>query len=337
MYVRLLNSAFLLAFASMGAIASAASGDTLHVGPAGSEGLPDLPASDAASPWRLQQTESGAGLVYRTGWEKWSGRIFAESGARPSFRITHGRRLSARLGAGARIVRDGDSSEILLNGLYLHRPNLRVRMSAVQQRESDGSGGAGTTQYAGYFLSLEKTWDKGFRRAGGISWHMAEDSSPASAPATDEVYPFAMQETSARSGKTHAIRLNLTLQPLPKSILQLEYLTRLGTGGRSSESAYAGDGTYRRLGYAQQLENCIELSSSVVDSTDTNELEIGMAHERWSVHGFQELNGNRASGIFVSYAVPLDHSPNSTSCDDAAYARRRVQLMDAVTQGVAGR
>lgn len=316
---------------SMLAPGFAAGADRLVLTPGlAADGLPELPGRPDNSGWTMRASEEETGLQYKNDWEKWAGEITTDSSDRPLLRLGHARRLSDKLGAGTLVVRDGDTSEVLLNALYRPRPRMHLRFSAMQRRVAPGDA---STEYLSYLVGLRKTWRRSAWKSAGLTWHVMESSSRTATPGfgDDSLLPYQSDEVHAadESDRTRVLSLDLSLAPAPRSRLELRhehYLVAQEFNGTSNRYS----GTHTRVSYRQQFENCTELSGEMVASDDRRDLALRIGRHNWHVRGGQDLSGNDRY-VMIGYAIPLGASRKVPTCDGGERQQMREAMVDALT------
>lgn len=324
----------LVAFALLAPLAAHAvtSADVLRLSPAGAEDLPELPGNATASGWTSTISDGGAGLQYRNAREKWSGRVGVGADSVSLIRLAHARRLSDKFGAGTALVQDAGSEEVLLNALYAHKPNLRLRFSAAQRRST--SDGEASTEYASYLFGVDKSWRKAVWADAGVTWHTAQTSSRVTSSAHDDPFlqqALDLQDEGADTSRTHSLTLNLALRPLPGSRLELEHQAYSTSQRLADGTSDGSDGRYSRISITQQFRSCVAVLGAFRHADNNADLELSIGNGNWFLRAWQALGGERAASVQVGYSIPLGGRAARETCNQDNYQRPRESMVDLLT------
>jgi hypothetical protein len=313
--------------------------------------LPDLPGADEAAPGHFLLDEQSAEFGYDSRFRKWGAKLDEYSYLNPSFTLDYGMLLTSKFGAGASLTRHIGYSEVLVNGVYAPKRNLRIRLANGQLRTSNdyvsASGGpSNAILQNSYLVDVRRKAGNGRMlpdfgltaysvRANGSdpTAEYAENRSDLSALTDDGMLDAVdVDSSSLAAGRLDGYMLNLGLQPTPHSRLELRR-------ERTHLRYHFGDGNggdeYRdvnHIRYSQYFSNCARLQGRYSSTENFNRLDLKLAKNRWSVNLSQALDSDsRDTAIQVAYAIPLGRSRGgSRDCGSRlATARAFEPLVDA--------
>lgn len=282
--------------------------------------LPDLSEAGAAAPGRFDLDEQSVTLGYDSRMEKWSATLDEYANTNPSLTVDYGRLLTNKFGAGATLSHQSNYSEVLVNGVYAPKNNVRFRVSGGQLR-AFGNGyampgsGADTVLQNSYLVDVRKHWTKYKLLSDvGLAAYTVEANAPDYtnlSALTDTDMPDAsdMASNGLAVGRMNGYLFKLGLQPTDRSRIELRretsYLTySFNDGYRSYENLAS-----HRIKYSQYLSDCTRLQGSYTTSMDADRLDLGIAKNNWNINLSRALDsGTRDTAIQIGYVVPLGRS-----------------------------
>ncbi|HEY8608297.1 MAG TPA: hypothetical protein VIM12_14375 [Noviherbaspirillum sp.] len=318
-------------------IATASShGDVLRLSPAdGVLDLPDLPGVPEAGNWQLDIAESQAALGFASAGERWDARVDYPLGMPPSMRLTHTRRLTDKLGAGARMQHGADASEVLLNAVYAHKQNMRIRMAAGQRRiPGDENGGAPVVQQS-YLLGARKYWRRTPWTDASITMYAgrARNSSGSMPEVFEDDGMAAADDLPWRDIGSSRIRgssLRLGFAPAMHTRVELQHdflRTSQYVHGRLLDSEAE---RVARVRLRQEFRGCVMLSGGYADGQGGRQLDLQLRHANWRVHLQQNLATEAAPSVWIGYSRTLGESgATATACARAQDDQRFEPMLSA--------
>jgi hypothetical protein len=312
-----------------------------------SQNLPDLPGADEAAPGHFSLDEESAAFGYDSRFRKWGAKLDEYSYLNPSLTLDYGMLLTSKFGAGATLTHHSGYSEVLVNGVYAPKRNLRVRLAGGQLRTSSdyayASGQSNAILQNSYLVDVKRNAGNGRLlsdfgltaytvRANGAD--RTAEYAAEYASLTDDGMLDASDVGSSplAAGRLDGYMLNLGLQPTPHSRFELRrerthLRYHFGDGNRGDE--------YRDINhikYSQYFSNCTRFQGRYSTTANFNRLDLKLAKNSWSVNLSQALDSDsRDTAIQVGYAIPMGRSRSgSGDCGSRlATARAFEPLVDA--------
>lgn len=308
--------------------------------------LPDLPGAEQGAPGHFSLDQESAIVGYDSRFRKWGAKLDEYSYLSPSLTLDYGMLLTSKIGAGATITRHTGYSDILVNGVYAPKKNVRMRFASGQLRASgDYVSAFGGQPHAilqnSYLIDVKKNAGTGKLlsdfgltaytvRANGED--QRADYTDLSALEDDMLNAGEVDSTALATGRLDAYMLNLGLQPTPYSRIELRRersrLTyRFANGGRGDD--------YRdvnHIKFSQHFNNCARFQGRYSAGADFDRLDLSLAKQRWSVNLTRAVDSSvRDASIQLGYAIPLGRSRGGSADCDARLATARAfgPLVDA--------
>lgn len=288
------------------------------------DGLPNL-HSTIPPPGYFHLGAESAGFSYNSRFEKWNAKVDGYTSLDPALTMDYGLQLTNRFGAGALLTHEADYSEVVLNGIYAPKRNLRFRVAGAQLRTSGSllsSDPSNTFLQNSYLFGAKKYWDKYEHLSSiGISAYSvgtnASTAAHAFSPAGDE--PLETASTLAR-GRLDGYQLNLSVRPSPQSKLELRreanHLTYYYGAGAQRQDPLVSS----QVSYTRRIGNCTRLQGGYSTSTDADRVDIRLSKNNWNVRLSRELAyGDSDSAVHLGYVIPLGKSSRkSWGCGSGA-------------------
>ncbi|MFZ6645166.1 hypothetical protein ACO0LO_05575 [Undibacterium sp. TJN25] len=296
-----------------------------------SKTLPELPGDNAAAPGHTDLREKSVSLNYDSLQQKWRASIDEYKSSNPMFIFDYGLRLTDELAAGGRVTHQRESSEVLVNGVYAPRPNLRFTVSGGQLRPNSdyvsesSSNGYNALLQNSYLVDVKKYWSKDSLISDiGLTSYVVEANGKSNAlrPAantnantgTDMGDTESMYLDTPALGKKTSVVFNLGLHPTADS--RLEWRRE-----RGRLNYYVGDdATDRenlmssRFKYSHNIDNCTQLQGRYRSSDNYDRMNLGIERNNWNLSVSRTRDdGVNDTGIQVAYKIPLSGSLSSVS------------------------
>ncbi len=308
------------------------------------DSLPYLAGSGALAPGYFDIEEESASIGYETRFTKWGAKVDQYMDVNPAITMDYGLLLTNKLGAGGRFTRQDDYSEIVLNGIYAPKRNLRFRMTGAQLRTTPGYLGMQDGAFDGflqnsYLFGVKKYWNKYQHLADiGIAAYSIEANAPSSAriPQDDELPDADDALASAFApGRLNGYLLSLGLRPTPLSKLELRHETgnlsySFGAGMQRDERLVSN-----RISYSHYLGNCLRLQGGYSASTEFDRFDLKLAKHNWNIRLSRENDaGSSDTAVHFGYMLPLGRKRNhAMSCGfEQGGASSFESIVNAATQ-----
>lgn len=294
-----------------------------------SKTLPELPGDDAAAPGHTDLREKSVSLNYDSLQQKWRASIDEYKSSNPMFIFDYGLRLTDELAAGGRVTHQRESSEVLVNGVYAPRPNLRFTVSGGQLRPNSdyvsesASNGYNAVLQNSYLVDVKKYWSKDSLISDiGLTSYVVEANSKSNPvrqvtntdSGSDMSDTESMYLDTPALGKKTSVVLNLGLHPTADS--RLEWRRE-----RGRLNYYVGDdATDRenlmssRFKYSHNIDNCTQLQGRYRSSDNYDRMNLGIERNNWNLSVSRTRDdGVSDTGIQVGYKIPLSGPVSSST------------------------
>jgi hypothetical protein len=310
------------------------------------QNLPELPASDTV-PGYFSLDEQSAELGYDSRFQKWGAKLDEYSYLNPSLTLDYGMVLTSKFGAGATVTRHSGYSELLVNGVYAPKRNLRIKIANSQMRTSSAeypsAGQSNGILQDSYLLDFKRNSSSGklLSDVGLTAYTVQARGANGAAHSPDlttleggMVDATDVSSSTLEAGRLDGYALNLGLQPTLYSRIELRRersrLTyHLDDGNRGDDYRDAN-----RISYSQYFNNCSRFQGRYSNAADADRLDLSLAKNSWSVGLSRALDSSsRDTTLQIAYAIPLGRSRAVSGDCGAKLAKPRVfeSLVDAAT------
>jgi len=271
--------------------------------------LPELPASRTGAP-HFGLDRQQAKLSYDGAHQTWGARLDEFSRLKPSLTLDYGKLLTDQLGAGVAVHHEINYSDVWVNGIYAPAQDLRLHVAGGQLRAATDSGipasNANEVLQNSYLLGAKRYWKGGLLSDFGISTYAVEAST------TDN--PAATGAEEFAPGRQEGNTLNLSLQPLPGSRVELSRETRRLTyyfGADNQDQQYL---VSNRVHFSQRLDDCLRLQGGYSTNEETRQVDLKLARKKWffRVSHTQDGDSNDTT-VGIGYTLPLGRTSSSNS------------------------
>jgi hypothetical protein len=272
--------------------------------------LPDLPAEGA--PGRFSLNEQSATLGYHSRDQKWSATLDEYAYLNPGLKIDYGMLLTNKFGAGATLTHHTGYSEVLVNGIYAPRRNLRLRVAGGQLRAPGDHMTSDAVTQNSYLIDVKKNAGSGrlLSDIGMTAYTVrANDSGGGdygTVSAPEEIGTGPAEGDAGAAGRLDGYTLNLGLEPTPYSRIELRR-ERTHFSYRYGRGIQGGD--YRDVNhvrYSQYLSNCARFQTRYSAGEDYGRVDLSLAKNRWNVGVSHSIDSSvRDTMLQVGYSIPL--------------------------------
>src|SRR6478672_1805915 len=238
--------------------------------------LPDLPATNAG-PGRVHLDGNFAAIGYRDRVEKWDAKFDQYQRLDPALSVDYGTLLTERLGAGMTLTHRGTNTEVLVNGVYALKHNVRLQLSGGQLRASPAD--AGSVSQQSVLVGARKVWgaDRLLSDMGVAAYSVDADSRTAATGGA----PETADDGGHGIGKLDGYMLQVGLQPTASSRIELQHNAGQINYAYSGQLHQGESTNSNRLRYSTYLGSCTQLQSGYQGSADSDRVDIGIAMRNW--------------------------------------------------------
>lgn len=282
-----------------------------------SDKLPDLHGGMHA-PGYFGIARDRAMIGYASQQEKWDARLEQYS-IDPALTLDYGRALFGRFGAGGTITHREAQSEVVVNGIFAPKNNVRFRIAGSQLRsDAAGKPGIAAVQQQGYLLGAKKYWD-GYEYLSdlGISAYSVEASAAASSAVSTLTDPDTLDAGVAgiqlpASGRTDGYQLSLNLRPSSDSKLEFKHDLSQASYFADTEAFHHESQSSNRVRYSHFFDDCLQLHGGYASTSSAERFDLTLTRDKWNLHFIREQHDSGGSTTMrIGYIVPLGRQPNT--------------------------
>jgi hypothetical protein len=291
---------YFLALLFLPAFCSAAQDRLIMGGDTG--GLPSLPGERRSEESDALDVDTGTIALRERGFDNTLGlRLDGYQAGAPSIAVEKGWLVSSRLGVGGTYTMSDGSSELLLNGVYAPRHDVRIQLSASQLRRDDFAalnGDPKTVMQTSYLSSIRKRWAKSrihpeaafavytSRAVGAGRWDSAMDGLEMGTMAG------AMLKLAARSIQRERIEVSYRTQ-------RVVYDSALAADSRDTQALAS-------LDYVRTFDDCSQIRGRYSAGPGVAEADVRYESGAFSIGFLQTSSGDyNDKAIRFGYAISL--------------------------------
>ncbi|WP_151635451.1 hypothetical protein [Noviherbaspirillum aerium] len=318
MLFHLFNRTRLHASLGMLAVSTHVAGVEMHSKPDNIvDKLPDF-QSGVHAPGYFGLARDRAMVGYASQQEKWDAKLEQYSVA-PALVFDYGRALSRRFGAGGTVTHRETQSEVVVNGIFAPKSNVRFRIAGSQLR-SDAAGmpGIASVEQQGYLLGARKYWDSyEYLSDLGISAYTVEASAAAPAAVAALTDPDTLDAgmTGAQlpaSGRTEGYQLSLNLRPSPASKLEFKHDLSQASYFADAAAIRSESQASSRIRYSHFFDDCLQLHGGYTSTSSAERFDLTLTRDKWNLHFIREQHdGGASTSMRIGYVVPLGRHQNT--------------------------
>jgi hypothetical protein len=279
------------------------------------EALPDLQSGGRPTPGYFGLARETAVIGYNSRSEKWDAKL-EQYMADPALTFDYGRALSSTFGAGGSFTRDSTQSEMVLNGIFAPKKNVRFRIAGAQLRSNSGEAdGIESLQQHSYLIGARKYWTNyAYLSDLGISAYTVDANTASTATVSaltdpDTLDPGVRSPILPASGRTEGYLLNLNLRPTADSKVELRHELSQSTYYADSTALHTEIQATSRVRFSQFLDDCVQVHGGYSASTDFDRMDLTVARDKWNIQLSREINDSGANtALRVGYRIPLGQS-----------------------------
>lgn len=294
-------------------IACLASQDRLVVGEETGE-LPSLPGEERAEQADVLHVAPESISLREAAFDGIAGvRLDGYRDDLPSISLEKGWLVSAKLAMGGAYTVRSKASELVLNGVYATRPDMRILLSMSQLRAADAayaqSGDARTVLQTSYLSSVRKHWRKSrmLPEAGMTVFVSRAAGADRRSTASDAL----------EMGTLAGTMLRLAARPMLRTRVELSYQAQ-STVYDNPLAAYARDRQASgSLDYSHTFDDCSRLHGRYTGGHGLSKTDL--AYEKGALRvGFLQVRGADFSDhrVQLRYSLPLGRArPTHAACE----------------------
>lgn len=258
-------------------------------------------------------------------------RLDGYTALRPSVAIENGWLLRSDLAVGGTYKFRNDYGDLLFNGVYAPRRDVRIQLSLSQLRSGEDfavpqNRGLITVLQTSYVASIRKLWDKSrVLPETGISLFTARAADPGKRDAGTQ---------QLEMGTLAGYMLNIAARPA--------YHSRIELGYRSQSIAYDHpliDGlrerqSVRSIDYSRQFDDCSRVNGRYSTGAGANQINLQFQRSGFTIGLLQSRTAQGTDNMIrVGYSRPLGSGgPKHASCSGQPIAPTGLQaLVDSTT------
>jgi hypothetical protein len=226
----------------------------------------------------------------------------------------------------------------VLNTVYAYKKNLRLRVSAAQSSSRADTAIGTPVEQQSYLIGAKKYWTGRMWTDAGASVYLidARNASAVAASVFEDDgirQPAETMNDEARYSRMHGLNLNLGLQPLPGSRVDLRYESHRTTRSFVSATSYSQGYSVSRVAYTQDLANCMHVRAGFTAGSDAGQLELRMSQGSWSVQAWQDLGSSGAPSLQIAYSKTLGGAASrDAGCSRQPHRQQFEPMIDAAAR-----
>lgn len=292
---------------------------------------PSLPGEERANPKGAVNVDAGNITIRDRAPDNILGvRLDSYQAIKPSVALENGWLLRNDLGVGGAYVFRNDYSDLLFNGVYAPRKDVRFQMSVSQLRSGEGfsmpnSRELQTVFQTGYLFSVKKIWDTSTALPeAGVTVFTAKSANPHSQ---------ANAAPWLEMGTLGGYMLNLAIRPTYSSKVELGYKAQSVSYDYAMAESHEKQ-MLSNVGYSQVFDDCSRMNGRYSTGAGTDQVNLQFEKLGFIVGVQQTKTANNTDrAIRVGYSQSLGGSgPKSPTCMGTPIAPTGLQaLVDATT------
>lgn len=272
-----------------------------------SQQLPDLSANHGG-PAHFYLSGQSAGIGYVERDRKWDAKLDAYQQLHPSLDVDYSTLLTSKLGAGMTLNHRSAQTEILLNGVYAYKHNVRLRLSSGQLWSS-GDESTSPVMQSSLLLAARKVWNLGhFLSDLELAAYSVEAGAGTAAPSSPDLAIMAGGgDMEAGAGRLDGYTVQVGLRPELGTRIELQRDSSHFTHQINRTTRIEAISASNRISYWRQLDNCVRVHTGLHSNADSERVDVGVAMRNWrfNVSHAQNDAGIGDTTVHVGYSIPL--------------------------------
>lgn len=288
---------------------------------------PSLPGEERANPRGAVAVDAGNITIRDRALHNTLGvRLDGYTAIRPSVAIENGWLLRSDLGVGGAYKFRNDYADLLFNGVYAPRRDVRVQLSLSQLRSGEGfavpqSRELITVLQTSYVASIRKLWDKSrVLPETGISVFTARAADPGKRDTGTQ-----QLETGTLAG----YMLNIAARPAYHSKIELGYKSQSIAYDHPLIDVLREKQSVRSIDYSRQFDDCSRINGRFSTGAGANQINLQFERRGFSIGLLQSRTGQGTDNMIrVGYSQPLGNGgPRQASCSGKPIAPTSLQAL----------
>ncbi len=311
-------------------VACIAAQDSLVLGGEAGE-LPSLPGEQRLTDTDAVDVDTESIVLRERRFDDTLGlRLDGYQASAPSVALEKGWLVSNQLGLGGAYTLRSGASELVLNGVYAPRPDVRIRLSASQLRANGAASAYGgdpkTVLQTGYLSSIRKQWAKSRIKpeAGFAIFSARAAGAGRQDPSVDGLEMGTLAGYMFKLAAAPASRERFALSYQAQRVVYDQAMTAYSRESQASAS----------IDYTRTLDDCSQISGRFSAGPGLSEADLRYEKGAFSVALLQTRTDDYSDrAILFGYAISLGRGGQaSAKCGEPGGAAPFQALVDAATE-----
>ena len=288
---------------------------------------PSLPGEERANPRGAVNVDAGNITIRdRASHNTLGVRLDGYSAVKPSVAIENGWLVRGDLGIGGAYKFRNDYADLLFNGVYAPRRDVRIQLSLSQLRSGEGfavpqSRELITVLQTSYLASIRKLWDKSsVLPEAGISVFTSRAADPNKRDSATR---------QLEMGTLAGYMLNIAARPAYHTRIELGYKSQSVAYDHPSRDALRETQSVRSIDYSRVFDDCSRVSGRYSTGAGANQINLQFERRGFTVGLLQSRAAHGTDNVVrVGYSQPLGKaSPRPSSCSGKPIAPTSLQAL----------
>lgn len=253
-------------------------------------------------------------------------RLDGYTAVKPSVAIENGWLLRSDLGVGGAYKFRNDYADLLFNGVYAPRRDVRIQLSLSQLRSGEAfavpqSRDLITVLQTSYVASIRKLWDKSrVLPEAAISIFTARAADPGKRD---------MGTQQLEMGTLGGYMLNIAARPAYHSRIELGYKSQSTAYDHPLIDVLREKQSVRSIDYSRLFDDCSRINGRYSTGAGANQVNLQFERRGFTVGLLQSRTAQGTDNMIrVGYSQPLGGSgPRHASCDGKPVAPTSLQAL----------
>ena len=288
--------------------------------------LPSLPGEERANPRGAVAVDAGNITIRDRAPHNTVGvRLDGYTAIRPSVAIENGWLLRSDLGVGGAYKFRNDYVDLLFNGVYAPRRDMRIQLSFSQLRSGEGFAVPQSRELisvlqTSYVASIRKLWDKSrVLPESGISVFTARAADPGKRD-------IGLQQLE--TGTLAGYMLNIAARPAYHSRIELGYKSQSIAYDHPLIDALREKQSVRSIDYARVFDDCSRINGRLSTGAGANQINLHFERRGFTIGLMQSRTAQGTDNMIrVGYSQALGGSPRHASCSGKPIAPTSLQAL----------
>lgn len=288
---------------------------------------PSLPGEERANPRGAFAVDAGNITIRDRAPHNTLGvRLDGYTAIRPSVAIENGWLLRSDLGVGGTYKFRNDYVDLLVNGVYAPRRDVRIQLSLSQLRSGEGfalpqSRDLITVLQTSYVASIRKLWDKSrVLPETGIAIFTARAADPNKRDTVTQ---------QLEMGTLAGYMLNIAARPAYHSRIELGYKSQSLAYDHPLIDALREKQSVRSIDYSRLFDDCSRINGRYSTGAGVNQVNLQFERRGFTIGLLQSRTAQGTDHMIrVGYSQPLGNGgPKHASCSGKPIAPTGLQAL----------